>query len=232
MCHFGICRLLFWHKKMYELWRLSAANGPRKQYLNSYWELDIQVGDSFYSQTVTTQIRDKILLDSLRAGQQTSSPTEIARTFRQLSTLASRDAEAAEEAYLNLQPHLEERGGSVYVFLQQNEAVIGLLPRVSVRPIEREQDMLPIPNCETHEEQTIPLLGCVCKANNGTSFREVHKSMPSRWLELRKVGVLQGPTAAPAANAASDPGKSTGSVASRRRRTSPSRAGSRGTEEG
>ncbi|KAJ7607465.1 hypothetical protein B0H17DRAFT_1153938, partial [Mycena rosella] len=178
--------------------------------------------------------------------QQTSSPTEIARTFRQLSTLASRDAEAAEEAYLNLQPHLEERGGSVYVFLQQNEAVIGLLPRVS--------DMLPIPNCETHEEQTIPLLGCVCKANNGTSFREVHsergtaptkdfrassniritptESMPSRWLELRKVGVLQGPTAAPAANAASDPGKSTGSVASRRRRTSPSRAGSRGTEEG
>ncbi|KAJ7659907.1 hypothetical protein B0H17DRAFT_1145207 [Mycena rosella] len=37
------------------------------------------------------------------------------------------DADAAEDAYLNLQPHIE-KPGSVYVFLQQNKRVIGLLP--------------------------------------------------------------------------------------------------------
>ncbi|KAJ7679932.1 hypothetical protein B0H17DRAFT_1138838 [Mycena rosella] len=41
--------------------------------------------------------------------------------------LASRDADAAEDAYLNLQLHIDTPG-SVYVFLQLNERIIGLLP--------------------------------------------------------------------------------------------------------
>ncbi|KAJ7672026.1 hypothetical protein B0H17DRAFT_1141312 [Mycena rosella] len=43
------------------------------------------------------------------------------------SALAMHDADAAEDAYFNLQPHIENPG-SVYVFLQQNKRVIGLLP--------------------------------------------------------------------------------------------------------
>ncbi|KAJ7614583.1 hypothetical protein B0H17DRAFT_1152973 [Mycena rosella] len=59
--------------------------------------------------------------------RQTSLHAEVARDFRLLSGLASRDADAAEDTYLNLQPHIE-KPGNVYVFLQQNEGLIGLLP--------------------------------------------------------------------------------------------------------
>ncbi|KAJ7683830.1 hypothetical protein B0H17DRAFT_1137454 [Mycena rosella] len=59
--------------------------------------------------------------------RQTSLPTEVARVFRQLSTLASRDADTAEDAYFNLRPHIEKAGGSFYMFLQQNERMVGLL---------------------------------------------------------------------------------------------------------
>ncbi|KAJ7693135.1 hypothetical protein B0H17DRAFT_1132609 [Mycena rosella] len=42
------------------------------------------------------------------------------------STLASPDADTAEDAHFNMQPHIEKLG--VYVFLQQHTRIVGVLP--------------------------------------------------------------------------------------------------------
>ncbi|KAJ7674306.1 hypothetical protein B0H17DRAFT_1140641 [Mycena rosella] len=55
--------------------------------------------------------------------RQLSSHAEVARDFRQLFVFASHDTNMAEDTYINL---LDEQG-SIYVFLQAEERVVGLL---------------------------------------------------------------------------------------------------------
>ncbi|KAJ7653864.1 hypothetical protein B0H17DRAFT_1146926 [Mycena rosella] len=64
--------------------------------------------------------------------RQLSSHAEVARDFRQLSVFASHDTDVAEDTYINLL----DKQGSIYVFLQEEERVVGLLVSQLHRSLE------------------------------------------------------------------------------------------------
>ncbi|KAJ7659897.1 hypothetical protein B0H17DRAFT_1145199 [Mycena rosella] len=88
----------------------------------------MQLGTYVMCETFGPEHLSNSVATTTRATRQTLLHTEVARAFRQLSILASRDADTAEDAYFNLHPHTEMPAGSFYVFLQQNKRTVGLLP--------------------------------------------------------------------------------------------------------